>query len=286
MPTNPLANVSLWNLLSNLNYSDKLEFFRKNGFAFEIHLTEHCNLNCKGCSHFSPLAPKEYMDIHSYENDMKRMSELFDEEILTIRLLGGEPLMHPQVNEFIKTASFYFPNAYRELITNGILLLKQPESFWEICRTTNTVINITRYPVPLNWSLIKETATNRNVKLDIFPPHNTKTFRKNVYDLTGSQDMCLSHASCNLFGVCCQLFYGKLYVCSISAYFRHFNNYFKLGIPSADRDSLDIYKIKDKEELYDFITAPVPCCKYCDIKNQVFDVKWGHSKKNIKEWTL
>ena len=27
----------------------------------DIHLTDHCNLNCKGCTHFSPLAEDFYL---------------------------------------------------------------------------------------------------------------------------------------------------------------------------------------------------------------------------------
>lgn len=27
--------------------------------VIEIHIVEHCNLHCKGCTHFSPLAQKE-----------------------------------------------------------------------------------------------------------------------------------------------------------------------------------------------------------------------------------
>ena len=29
-------------------------------FLFEFSLAEHCNLNCVGCAHFSPLAEQEF----------------------------------------------------------------------------------------------------------------------------------------------------------------------------------------------------------------------------------
>jgi hypothetical protein len=28
---------------------------------FEAHLTDHCNLNCAGCCHFSPIAQQYYL---------------------------------------------------------------------------------------------------------------------------------------------------------------------------------------------------------------------------------
>lgn len=66
---------------------------------FEIHLVEHCNLKCKACDNYSSIAEEEYLDIENFENDMKRMRELFS-GIQLIRLLGGEPLLHPNLISF------------------------------------------------------------------------------------------------------------------------------------------------------------------------------------------
>ncbi len=40
----------------------------------EIHLVEHCNLNCKYCSHFSSIAEKKFYDVNKYEKDMARLA--------------------------------------------------------------------------------------------------------------------------------------------------------------------------------------------------------------------
>ena len=61
---------------------------------FEIHLVEHCNLNCKSCDNYSPIAKEEYLDIKSFENDMKRMRELFS-NISLIRLFN---VLYPKLN--------------------------------------------------------------------------------------------------------------------------------------------------------------------------------------------
>lgn len=29
----------------------------KDSIDFEVHLCDHCNLNCRGCDNFSPVAP-------------------------------------------------------------------------------------------------------------------------------------------------------------------------------------------------------------------------------------
>ena len=69
---------------------------------YEVHLTEHCNLNCKSCFHFSSRAEEEYLDVTEYEKDCKRLSELFGGVASDILLMGGEPLLHPDIEKFIE----------------------------------------------------------------------------------------------------------------------------------------------------------------------------------------
>ena len=63
----------------------------------ELHIVDHCNLNCVGCSHFSPLAEPYFKDVDEYREEMKDLSKF---EIGTIRIMGGEPLLHPKWYEF------------------------------------------------------------------------------------------------------------------------------------------------------------------------------------------
>jgi len=257
------------------------DYLRNLGFMFEVHLTEHCNLNCKGCSHFSPLANKEFMDIAIFEKDMAQMFQLLDKhDIRRIRLLGGEPLLHSQVNEFMEIAANYFPDTRREIVTNGLLLLNMPESFWETCRTTKTSIHVSRYPVNLDFKEMENVALEHGIEIVIY----ASNFRMDSYDMDGSQDGELSHSTCGLFGYCCQLNNGRFYPCSISAYFHHFNRYFDLKIPFSNDNFIDIYKAQSKNEFYQLIITPIPFCRYCNIKARRHCVKWEHSKKQISEW--
>src|SRR5512139_246408 len=43
----------------------------------ELHVTDHCNMNCSGCGHFSNVAPDWYADLASHDRDMRRLSQLF-----------------------------------------------------------------------------------------------------------------------------------------------------------------------------------------------------------------
>lgn len=68
------------------------------------HVTDVCNLNCKGCWHFAPLATalnkNQRADIEEFERDVKRLSELLDGELAKFSLFGGEPLLHEEAYKF------------------------------------------------------------------------------------------------------------------------------------------------------------------------------------------
>lgn len=62
---------------------------------FQLHIVEHCNLNCRGCYHFSPLAEEEYLDFKEYHRDIQQLSTLFQGEMEEILLLGGNRYYTP-----------------------------------------------------------------------------------------------------------------------------------------------------------------------------------------------
>ena len=112
---------------------------------FEVHLTEHCNLNCQSCFHFSPLAEEEYADKIKFEEDFKRLAELAEGKIESLVLMGGEPLLHPECTVFFEIARKYFPNAYIQFVTNGILLKEQNNLFWEAMQKNSIVLRPGKY---------------------------------------------------------------------------------------------------------------------------------------------
>ncbi len=133
----------------------------------EIHLVEHCNLNCAGCTHFCPLAEEAYLDIETFSKDLNRLADLTNRQVGKIRLMGGEPLLHPELNKFMEKARGFFPNTKISVVTNGILLNKQSQKFWDCCRENDILITISGYPIKLDYDFIKNKAKENNVHLTI-----------------------------------------------------------------------------------------------------------------------
>jgi MoaA/NifB/PqqE/SkfB family radical SAM enzyme len=83
------------------------------GLSFIIRLTEHCNLNCAGCSAFSPLADEKFYDVEVFRNDCERLASLTGGKINQIIFAGGEPLLHPRITDFFDIARVYFSKTFR-----------------------------------------------------------------------------------------------------------------------------------------------------------------------------
>ena len=55
----------------------KNKILKSTGLMFEVHLVDHCNLNCKGCSHFSPVSEKKFVDVEGGGGIVLRYQDLF-----------------------------------------------------------------------------------------------------------------------------------------------------------------------------------------------------------------
>ena len=116
-------------------FSKFLNYFKKPQIPyFNVNIVDHCNLNCKYCDHFAPIAEEKYVNINDLKKDFKRISSLV--EINSVGLMGGEPLLHPQLPEILKMSREILKNTRLTIFTNGILLLNQKKYFGKVVKIT------------------------------------------------------------------------------------------------------------------------------------------------------
>jgi len=251
-----------------------------------VHLVEHCNLKCKGCDNFSPLAAEEYVDVEQYEKDFKRMAYLFGDNAERIDLYGGEPLLHPRITDLLIITRESFPASPIEILTNGVLLTQMPEHFWKICFEQKIKISLTKYPVNLDYQKIESIVEKWGVEFEYhgYSMVEEKVLWKERLDPTGSQNATEMFKCCGRANNCIVLDKGRLYTCTMIPFVRHFNNFFNENIKVSEQDSIDIYKAKNAAEIFDFLSKPVPCCRYCDIYHNEYGIKWEQSRLDKGEW--
>ena len=255
--------------------------------SFEIGIVEHCNLNCVGCAHFAPLADEYYMDINRYIKDISQLSNIFSKKAKWIHIMGGEPILHPQIELFLTNTRRYFPSAKIRLITNGKAYEKLTDYFWKVCRESNIIISPTVYPCEIDYIGFKRKAKENNVNFKYYnSPKEEKLMNKYVLDLNGNQDMFSSFCLCDQANQYITLKEGKLFTCPTIAYINNFNQYFDCNLIVDKTDYINIYEITKAEDIFTKLASPTKFCRYCNIKEMKNDIKWNVSAKEINEWLL
>ncbi len=261
----------------------------------EIHIAEHCNLNCKYCCHFSPIAQKEFYDLDKYKQDVKRMAKVFNRQLLDMQILGGEPLLNPQINEYVKYARKCLPKTRIGILTNATLLDDMDEKFWKTLNENNINIMPTIYPVKINWASILDKAKKYNIDVyanftykEKLTLDNIKNYRKDIFSrmkLTENEyNHTIDKSACQRKFGCNAMYDGKFYPCFSIAYIRHINKKFGTNFKVTKDDYLDLYKASGLADVKDFLgKAQYPFCNYCIVDSG--KVKWENSATHGRsEW--
>lgn len=239
----------------------------------EVHVVDHCNLKCSHCAHFCHIIDEEiFINIDDFENDLKELSKKVN--IFQIRIMGGEPLLHPELNLFMQIARKYFPNSMISVVTNGILLFQMKEDFWNSLKENRVRIDLTKYPVMGNkFSELLDLIDDHNMQ-----PGNIKLAKKFYESLNpeGNSDITKSYKICgSKYAV--NLWKHKLYPCQ-SCYRYYYNKKYNtnLELPPA----IDFYKLTGKEivNLLNKYHKPFDACRYCLEEGIVHE--WSQYKKD------
>jgi hypothetical protein len=249
----------------------------------EVNLVDHCNMNCSGCSHFSPLADELFANIKHYDDDMKQLSKLVA-NITIFRLLGGEPLLHPEVGMFLTSTRTWFPKAKICLVTNGLLLSSMPVEFWESCRRNSISIEVTLYPPLINKENdFLQLAKNEKIVLNVVKASEFYIF----VNSKGDSELEKGFRRCRKRSIYRPLLReGKVYNCYMPALVHYFNAAYGTNIPNTG--FVDLYDPKMTGwKMLSLIEKNSDACRYCatgwiKVPTQI----WTKSCFSQKEWDV
>lgn len=247
------------------------------GIELEMHIVDHCNLNCAGCNHFCPLAKPFYISLKEFQNQLEIVKEKLP-SLKWLMLLGGEPTLHPQLLELCQIARQLFPNITIEILTNGKDLsnvAKQIKEFQKI----NINFTIAQYNIEYNDQDIKTVC---NIPGNNFS-WGRESFLQTLVDIDGSQDMEENFFyHCHHQLPCFTLQDYKIFECPFAAHIRHFIKKFNCDIPLIkDIDYLDLNTIT-LNKLEQFSYQPKNICKYCKPGEHW---TWHLSDSSFNEYT-
>lgn len=192
-------------------------------FNLNIHIVDHCNLKCELCCHNSQLVDGEvFVELEQYVKDLKRLHELID-DAKQICLVGGEPLLHPQLSEFIDATRKIYPYAQIVVVTNALLLRQSSPELLECLKKNQVSLDISLYP-PMHRQLDKllEYANSKGINVHI---NRVERFFKKFCDKPQFDAKEMS----SYCGYCMGLRNGKISRCIDSLFIEYFNKKFGGG---------------------------------------------------------
>ena len=197
---------------------------------------------------------------------------------------GGEPLLHPQVLEFIEIARNTFPSTVIVILTNGTLLKNFEGSFFKNLASLNCEIIIDNYFEENDFSYFKEIVNKVNLSYEIHLCFSKEGyfFNLNLNPSTTSysfEENFRSFISCEKANKCITLLNHKLYTCGLAAYIFRLNEYFHMNYPD---NGINIYE-HDGDRIAQFLARPCALCGYCNFPEET-NQNYKLSAREKEEW--
>lgn len=226
-------------------------------WQIEYHLADHCNLNCKGCTHFSNLVPEPvFADKRQFAKDLAQLKKYFS-CLHYFYLLGGEPLLNPDLGSYVAIARQYLPYTQIAIITNGLLVLTLKEEVLDIIRQNNVRISISDYSC-LDNTKINDFLTKHGITYDI--RGGKENFGKTL-NPKGDSDPARTFYKCPRRH-CTFLDKGKIAACCQPFTVHYFNEYF--GEHIIENEGIDLYEEGlDGWNVAERLFSPMESCRYC-----------------------
>lgn len=198
----------------------------------ETMVTYNCNLSCTGCTNYSDYDMAGFVSWEQGSDWIRAWLERVD--IPDFGIIGGEPLMHPQISQWAVGLRNLLPNSQIRFTTNGKLLLKKFDVVKNLLEIGNIVIKLTVHQPQefyaqeaikllfscANWSPTVEHGIKRwigpnNTKLQInFPQTFLKTYQGQFSNMIPHNSVPAKAFNCCIQQQCPLLYNGKIFKCS------------------------------------------------------------------------
>lgn len=180
----------------------------------EFHAAHHCNLNCASCSHFAPSAPRALIGVEALHAEFRLAGRHISPQF--VHILGGEPMLNPNLDAILALSRQQFPSATIKLVTNGVLasrLLKRLLPALALHRIGLAVSLYPRLAMPVDRNAIETACGDGGVVVEFWQQDTFLDF----LNPAGDSDAALARRNCSM-GDALNVRGDRLYPCPVSAW--------------------------------------------------------------------
>ena len=234
-------------------------------------ITQKCTLRCRDCAQFMPYYKEPvHFPAARIEADLNQYAKAFD-VVPEISLHGGEPFLHPELQEICRAVA-QIPNiVFISFVTNGTLML--PDDTLRVMSQCCVDVNQSGGYGPLSkkaaaltaalekYSIYSQVLFCSETKMWMRPPAFIKHSRPEF-----ENDRL--YGECVSTKVCCQIMRGELHRCSNSMHGGHQG---RMPLSGGDFVKLHEKDVSDQAlitQIREFLQRKkaLTVCDYCDLE--------------------
>lgn len=280
----------------------------------EFYITNRCNLDCAYCNRLNNYNFKGHYELDAYRELYTQWSKIIQFQKLSI--LGGEPLLHKDLFNWILFLNKTWPKSEIEIVTNGTILNKVKGLYNCITSLDTTVlldINVHNFSQldkindnvreflcddfdrnPTDNHSYDNLYTHKNLEVTVrkATAQHAAVIKKTDNGLSvHNSDVNKAHDVCTM-KYCHHFVDGKLYKCGIPVVVKEFAKQHKVNFTKDQIEilktnvglSVDDVKSMDQNKLNDTLRQPISFCNFCpeEITYNEIEAKSGYTKIGVK----
>ena len=252
--------------------------------GLDILLCKHCNLRCRACSRFSNIAKPYFYDFTMLKSDLKKIKEALDVDRFTFT--GGEPLLHPQLENILVYTRELFPKIGISIFTNGKDLIEK--NIWNLLKKLNIGVTYTKYiNSNVDYDNIESVARANGITLHnicLYDKKNCPELKSKMFLFKLSKDIKddLNTKKQKCEGDCPCLWESKIFQCGTVAFIDILNNTFKTDFYRCNEDYIEVNNLTP-DKYFNYIMKPIPFCKYC-MNCKIEEIQWSQTRSTIDDY--
>jgi len=238
---------------------------RIRSIKMEFNVVENCNYRCQECSHFSPYLAVRRADLDVFRRDIEALANVY--RVGRFRFVGGEPLLHRELLEFVRAVRASGITEKIEVVSNGSLVKGVSD---DLLREID-IVSVSWYPDPrcdqAAIDAIGDRCRQHDTQLKV---KRVDRFRMMQLDRPIDDSKLVQRVfdSCQIaHSWYCQTIYeGYFYLCSRPIFTQ---DYLGLhGVPSLDfkrTDGIALHEPDLAERLAAYLARdkPLDSCQFC-----------------------